>query len=127
MTDAELVKAAAERVMGWKVESKRAIGIPGREMWKLSRPGKSSEYYWPDCEGGGGTGYGWNPLNNEADCWMLVDKLVPNHLTVKVEHLGPNDGRWCVSFPHSVRGYEADPDRRRAIVLAAIKATGGAV
>lgn len=52
MTDAEIVRAAAERVMGWR-EGKPDSGLPYSRL--------------EGC---------WNPLTSDDHAFMLVDKLL---------------------------------------------------
>jgi len=89
MTDAELIKTAAERVMGW-------------EAWVR-----------------------WNPLTSDNDAFRLVDALKDRQFRFLLEYRTPLRGgpsEWVVRFGEGA--IIADPDRRRAIVIAALESVG---
>ena len=106
MTDAELIKAAAERAMGWR----RQVGeLEGTPVMTIREPS-------------------WNPLNSDADAFMLVDALAARGMRFLLEYRQPLRGgppEWVVRFGDGE--LVTDPDRRRAIVVGALKACEVAV
>lgn len=119
MTDAELVRAAAEKVMGWKWQG---------DAEQIINPLKENEFR---IVPGGGlfchkVGW-WNPLTSDADCWMLVDKLIHNGWKFE---LTKSTSEWYASFfqmDFQVRkpAFRCDNrNRRRSIVIAALWAVG---
>jgi len=121
MTDAELVRLAAEKAMGWKCGKVRnAPGLEG--FFDIHRDEGCDMVYWPKCTGGDDRS--WNPIANDADAFMLVDKLRMSF------ELNLYSGRlsWGCMF-RSAQGemfQKTDPNRRKAIVLAAISASEAA-
>jgi hypothetical protein len=109
-TDAELVRLAAERVMGWTQ--------------------KVFCDYCDHCEGHGGMPVGWNPLTSDADCWMMVDKLTAEwcfmldwqqpEWSCEFHRCGLDDGDRTMSDIHIA----TERDRRRCILLACLRAVG---
>lgn len=66
----------------------------------------------------------WHPLENDSDCFMLVDLLCSEGWSFTL-YMGK--GQNCARFfRHGVKEnlVVANPDRRTAIVLAAIRTTG---
>jgi hypothetical protein len=129
MTDAELVKLAAERVMGWQVLEQHGglIAFNTKTVWKhwIVEPPDDPCKTFPTL----GT---WNPLTSDTDAMMLVDAIPDTVFTL--EHLyAPKllEWRWLANFGTSgafgtviVRGVAASPDRCRAITQAAVRAVG---
>ena len=96
MTDAEIVRACAEKVMGW------AAPI-------TDKPGSMLQ---------------WNPLTNEADCWQMVDsqradtiRRIDDYLCKIARSQGHTAFLWWLLSMEPA-------DRRRAIVLACLRAVG---
>ena len=96
MTDAKLIKTAAEQVMSWA----------GWGKWRGPTPD-------------------WNPLTSDEDAFRLVDELKDRQFRFLLEYRTPLRGgpsEWVVRFGEGA--IVADPDRRRAIVLAALESVG---
>ncbi|HSW49917.1 MAG TPA: hypothetical protein VLH09_07060 [Bryobacteraceae bacterium] len=125
MTDQELRISAAEKVMGW---TPRPL---------CSNPGSAG--YFPNAVEYGPRECGliaWNddvhedqlegfdPLGSDADAFMLVDELMAQGWYLKLG--GPSP--WVARFWHStgpIGMFDAvDHARRRAIVMACLKAKG---
>lgn len=130
MTDVGLLISLAEGVMGWKTELRpgtgNCIAVNGDERYWLYGPGNS-------------TIRRWNPLISDADAFMLVDALIAAGYGLEM-HAGVGSADvefYCVLGPCERHGNQltdrghgsggiADPDRRRAICLAAWKTVEGA-
>ena len=128
MTDNELIRAAAERVMGWavipfhaKIEKKiyPALIENASHDWCLIADKRS----WARK---------WNPLASDADAFMLVDAIHSRgeywfRLTTRWDKVNWSAG-WttqeCTGWNGRMDIEVTDPDRRRAIVLAALRAVG---
>lgn len=109
-TDAELVRLAAEKVMGWKTVDKHgylrecACGEPGA----------------------------WSPLTNDGDSMMLVDKLATKDRRFQLFWDGQWEATFSVETPDSRPGdrawtdYQASDalDRLRVLLLACLRAVG---
>ncbi len=123
MNDTEMVRAAAERVMGWSLTDRVANGWGhGPEVYMTGED--------PEQEDSSPTFQGFDPLNKISHAWMLVEKLGtrPNSafaVTIATDLKGSTyaarfgllaDGR----IGNSVDGATAP----RAITLAALKAVG---
>lgn len=109
MTDAEMVRLAAEKVMGWEA----------KESW-------TTVMIWQPV---GINCLHWNPLTSDADCWMLVEKLQEQGWGIRVAvHVGGYLRGTSVRIyryePFIQFRIEEMPDRRRAIVLACLRAVG---
>ena len=112
MTDSEMTKAAAEQVMKWKVVPAKFKGPGTENMIEFSCPDRCNVFYWPGCH----SDYAWNPLVFDSNTFMLVDALPERE--IKIGRLGPY---WTVDI--GMRQCTSK-DRRRAIVLAALRAVG---
>jgi hypothetical protein len=124
MTDAEIVRAVAEKVMG-------ALPVPGYAFWRFpDGPLMSLE----DAENCCSRERSFWPLTNDADTCAVLDKMVAEHeyCMVRRSKDGWNDGnpRWYCGFSDELgdderlAGQAWHIDRRRAICLAALKAVG---
>ena len=105
MTDAELIRAAAEKVMGWTKPT-------GCYCWYCN------QLLVADGE--------WNPLASDTDAFMLVDKLGERGWEFMLKYIHMRDTNtfgWYAQVGDYL-GTGRDPHRRRAIVLAALKAVG---
>lgn len=129
VTDAELVKAAAEKVMGFEFE-------------RAGSPAPQAPVYASFHENGAiilhfaivGDRAEWNPLTSDADAWMLIDRLEKLGFSYAITGTPLHSSfRGWVAFKRGVRPPTCDdtgvspvlkgPEgRRRAIVLAAINA-----
>lgn len=128
MTDEEIVKACAEKVMGWRL----ACG-----WWFTSKA----------CtEKSGHTIHSWNPLTDDADACAVLDKMqedgwrwiLGHHVRISFSvPPGAVAGWFCELsrvpqeppyrdiLEQRASNYDPTPaGRRRAIVLAALKAKG---
>jgi hypothetical protein len=113
MTDAELTRAAAEKVMGWEHQE----GDMNPEWYDRAASTGTGQRIWH---------LDWNPLASDADAFMLVDNLAGRDREISLEYGYMSEFRsyaWYVNFDDA--GVARDPDRRRAIVLAALKAVSG--
>ena len=85
MTDHELVRLLAERVLGWQYwdgqQDYDGFAVAIFTDWSGQVPMVGVDLY----QGGSDdvTGH-WDPLHNIADAWMLVDTLVGQGLLVEV-------------------------------------------
>ena len=112
MTDAELTHAVLEKVIGIRE------GTQPNEFRVLRDGG----IYW--------AGEDFDPLNDDRDVCAVLDKMVETK-DCFLQKCGPE---WNCYFTDSkeasgtagpnVKGQAFDPDRRRAIVLAALRAKG---
>ena len=109
MTDPEIVIAAAE-ARGWRYGSQPS----GQDARIIC---------WNDAQGQYAARYDWNPLENEADFWSLVDLLRSDGFQVFIEI---DDKRTFVQVwqPKKAPFHAYDSDRRRAIVLTYLRAKG---
>lgn len=132
MTDREMILRAAEKVMGWARISdwpNEVSTLPRDFYWKLSNT-PVPFCLWDDKQGlivyhERNRGVTWNPLESDADAFMLVDALRPRGWKFRVSETGPfSEGLACARFwrdDGESRMAEAN-NRCRAIVLAAIRA-----
>ena len=127
MTDTELVRLAAKRVMGWTEK------IPCDCV-------DSNGNFSPDCT----CAQGWrtsrryrefDPLTSDADCWQMVDATLPriDQQDFHLEHLAANSAgdeqSWVCKFhcADETVPWDRSTDRRRAIIIACLRAVGGEV
>ena len=107
MTDQELTRVIAEKVMGWRPHPSMVLmgGVP-----VFKQPEADME---PFC-----------PLTSDADCMAAWDKA---HLLFKgtaiVECLGGDTTAVLHDEGHCVVGHSQHPDRRRAMCECMAKAT----
>lgn len=97
MTDAELVRAVAKRVMGWEgcaPFGSRGMIITRRLANALQRAANT-----------------WEPLADWNDCWMVAEKAGLWDLAYHEKH------GWLAICGSS---HKTNPDPRRAILLAAL-------
>lgn len=134
LTDSELIRACAEKVMG-AIPERLASFVGDTDIYRIAvlcdlRIHSDDSPYVNKLEG-------WNPLASDADAFMLVDQIreiIPKQTATQTYSFQlcqtgiPGD--WMCSF--TVNDFDfsrqalADgiSDRRRAIVLAALKAMG---
>lgn len=128
MTDEEIIRACAEKVMEWvqvhdpKELTEGTFGI--NSFGHILRPHRSEEWQR------------WNPLTSDADAFMVMDKarlgVMPWTNGRWIAFRPDLDGAWLgLSDAPGDRMYDGalrcgavDADRRRAIVLAALKTVG---
>lgn len=112
MTDAEIIRATAGKVMGWK-EFGAEVAYPEVGLIVVV-PGAHG--YTMQC---------WNPLASDTDACAIWDELLITHDFVGTQCC---DGEWvCNISGHYAMGpkFQASAaDRRRAICLAALEAVG---
>ena len=80
MTDKEKLQALAERVMGWQ-RPLSSFGVPYMDVWQ-------------DSDGqivSGACMRQWNPLENIADAWMVVERLRDQWTAATVQSEGHSD------------------------------------
>jgi hypothetical protein len=121
-----MVSAAAEKVMGWNVvpfDDRIQYRMPNYPAYFSTRAAimirTSPDEYARD----------WNPLSSDSDAFMLVDAMTGCGYDFRIHILASKlcRGACFVSFVKATdpETYgEADGDRRRAIVLAALRAKG---
>lgn len=113
-----MVSAAAEKVMGWNVvpfDDRIQYRMPNYPAYFSTRAAimirTSPNEYARD----------WNPLSSDSDCFTLVDALAGEFRF----RLGSHP--WVARFSNETDGEFVAGDaenRRRAIVLAALRAKG---
>lgn len=126
MTDAELVRAAAERVMGWRVHFRNTA------FWVKADEERGIMKTVEACVSK------WNPLTSDADAFMLCDKMAELGYGWRLDF----DGMDSASFVENPQRYSGNRDlreeydslhdraavcgfdRRKCIVLAALRAVG---
>lgn len=127
MTDAEIVALAATQVMGWEVLRRGNGNIIGQPK----APADIEDRVCLEHVYGVVPARIWNPLAFDADAFMLVDAIHAKgelwfRLTTRWDKVTWSAG-WTEQDFTGWNGHMdievSDPDRRRAIVLAAIKAT----
>jgi len=107
MTNAEINKAIAERVMGWKTK-KDYVGLLN---YKLNESG--SKGIWVG---------NWNPTNRIDHAWMVVEKIKELGWWLSLDHY-PHDNKWHCEFFNSFKMRRAEADTAQmAICLAALEA-----
>jgi hypothetical protein len=113
MTDEQISRALAEKVMGWYYSDPRISGILPK--WSEAEDGA----YICDVKK-------WKPLTDDQFACAVLDKMPDLGFTAHVEHMG--DGLWYAGFFRDYdqldEGEYRDPDRRRAMAIAALKAVG---
>lgn len=70
-TEAEVIRALAERVMGWGAVA--GVDSNWNEDLELKLPTRGSKYWWPGCKGGGHSD-SWSPQRDIADAMELMDR-----------------------------------------------------
>lgn len=115
MTDEEMIRACAEKVMGWQC---------GTEIW-----GDTDQFvvivHKPD-----GSTQNWNPLARDQDACAVLDKMEADGYGYSLVLLPPDIGCWFTKWqegeplPDSSNATGRGIDRKRAIVLAALRAKG---
>lgn len=111
MTDAEIVKLAAEKVMGWRFNKKRSSDE--WQMWHFDVSGRCEIIASPKPL----TVENWWPLTSIADAFMLIDAAGVS-CDFTLERSGTN---WTADFRTTSVTHT---DRCRAITLAVLKAVG---
>jgi hypothetical protein len=123
MTDREMVIAAAEKVMGWSVyQSGRCSSIARTRDEHETERILETTHPWESV--------GWNPLESDADAFMLVDAMAAKGYYFRLHQV--SSGAALASFVKAVEpdeddASEAAENRRRAIVMAALGAVGVAL
>lgn len=84
MTDAEITKLIATRVMGWTWHQ--------RSAWVDQEEGNEDRGAW-ECNNRYAYGRYFNPPESIADAWLVVEKLRELDNYVRIE-LHPS-GQWC--------------------------------
>lgn len=120
MTDQELTKSVAETVMGWTYTD--AITSTMGEYHHLARcwaakSDDSREFQFRAPSD-------WDPLTDDQAACAVLDKI--RDLGWKYDVMGGRGNDSCritTGFPHQVF-YACESNRRRAIVLASLKARG---
>ena len=113
MTDADMVRLAATKVMGWtKAPKKDSVG----EWWEdTSLPVPQRYPASPE----------WNPLTSIADAWMLVEE-VGKHFSIELTTA--SSAVAYVGFMSKGDGYRGadahDNSVCRAITVAALRVVG---
>lgn len=145
MTDQEIVRAAAERIMGWRYwrfeengPSRFDGSFPVFSQWNHSPDVATCFVHHAEDE----SDRWWNPLTSIADAWMLVEKLrdqglncvTGNNAHAKVQNFAAFvDAVWSLgkrinSVPEdgdvALRGWSISETARRAITIAALRAVG---
>jgi len=114
MTDAEIMKASATEVMKFPATAEASIPYvtnhsDGRVLLNFAN----------------GTCARWNPLDDDGQCWQMVDILCGENGEFTLERSYISEFRayaWYANMDD--RGIASHPDRRRAIVLACLRAVG---
>lgn len=111
MTDEEIVKECAEKVMKWATRTTR-VGVV------IATDACDNRL----CLSGNSTLRRWNPLISDDDAFEMVDALL---LTIDGFKLRKNRAQWVATFDghHGASGL----GRRRAIVFAALLAVDARV
>ena len=103
LSDAEMVRAAAEQCMGWTEYDKE--GYP----------------WWAD-QNGPRTPRLWDPLTSDSECWQLVDKLIADG-RIRGVALWFGCNLWeALLYP--LKKPSVAPSRLRALVIACLRACG---
>lgn len=119
MTEQQIIESLATKVMGWtkhEVELDMTDGSKQRffDSWRL----KGTE-----------VAVHWNPLQNIADAWMLIEKLRQRYFC-EVAMTETDDGYWhwmaryieVLESPYRVKTYKAvEKEAPMAISMAAYK------
>lgn len=117
MTDEEIVKALAEKVMGW--ESKIVITHQMGEFISRNLSWAIGDTYAAPSD--------WSPLTNDIDSMAVLDKMVENGWWIDLSWNG-HAKLWGCEIdnlqPGSDLDYHEDPARRRTVAIAALKAVG---
>jgi hypothetical protein len=120
MTDEQITRALAEKVMGWVqsfIQAKTTSSDWPYYAWM-------SGYGQEACSLGS-----WVPLTSDADACAVLDKMTENGFSFDMQF---HEGKWRVGFCENRDYVEAgrygvspeEQDRRRAICIAALKAVG---
>lgn len=116
MTESEIIRAAAEKVMCWTAK--------GREIW-TGGVWVDDFPHFPGCRIHSGAidrVDGWNPLTSIADAFMLDSALAADGWRLCLRRRF--DG-WLATYARGVVEIAAgDKDPSRAITLAALNASG---
>lgn len=121
MTDEELVRACAEKVMGWYLSPRGFFWLDDSEKEVACAPDYEDERF-PT----------FNPLNDDRDVCAVLDKMAEKGWAGAFgwhTEESPADERFYGEFAKSdSEGYRSGmhsaSDRRRAVVIAALKAVG---
>ena len=79
MTEQQIIETLATKVMGWE----KAVATDGKEYWDN---GKFCGGIWLRD---------WNPLQNIADAWQVVEKLLEGYLHFD---LSTDEDGWWATF-----------------------------
>lgn len=121
MTDQEIVIIVAEKVMGWKLSGD--FLVPRGNFFGVNEVGQvlimhTEPSAWWVRE--------WNPLHNDVDSFMVVDKIVSQwQVSICSPQIGIDIPVWTVMVGDVSSFVEARHSSRcRAICIAALKASG---
>lgn len=122
--DAQMVIECAERIMGWQPMS----GIGDRTLGYVLYSTTDGTVVAVRTNVNESVPHEWNPLTSDADAFMLVDALEAKGMGLTLTRFIRSDrtlGDYAANFYGSgADGDARDPDRKRAIVLAALKTVG---
>ena len=109
LDDAAIVRLCADKVMGWQIDAD-----------------SYGRVYEPDNPYHEGP---WNPLTSEADNAQLLDKMVEDGFGFCLNFAFPGPQYFMEFWPRHTRSTAHwdqvhDKDRKRAVVLAALKTKG---
>lgn len=116
MSDEEIVRAVAEKVMRWELRNDRLTGL----QWVQGDPPRRAR-----AEGEGM----WNPLTSDADACAVLDKMAADgwQYQIRYDRYGERQYYHYAQFdktPTSMHFSGMHRGRRRAICIAALKAVG---
>lgn len=115
MTDSEIIRAVAEKVMGW--HQKEFINERGirRDCW-----------FQDDCPIPQGPTADFDPLDDDECACAVLDKMAEEGYYVRINSMyyDGHQGWECQIALHGTTEPIVNESRRRAIVLAALKAKG---
>lgn len=117
MTDQEIVMIVAEKVMGWKLSDDFPV-LHGNFL-RVNEVGQVLIMHM-------GWVREWNPLHNDVDSFMVVDKIVSQwQVSICSPQIGIDIPVWTVIVGDVSSFVEARHSSRcRAICIAALKASG---
>lgn len=112
LTDEQLVEAVATKVMGWHL-------VEGGDTWSEIPGHTRQDKFWVFVKD-------WNPLTSDADCGQVLDRIVSMlDFCIRYDY---KKRRWMVAYWNGQAGEKKNwtygKDRRRAIVIAALRAVG---
>jgi len=118
MTDEELIKAVAEKVMGWEFYPGETNRIP--DYWYDQNASRDYRFVMPTSD--------WNPLTNANHTMMVVERMRELGFNFWIEaQVGTP---WIVMFHMPLKGVVGRHEHENvghAVCLAAIKAVGESI